>query len=150
MADTTALRLVAEDADDLKVIASAVQDAVTRAGNLKYESRNRRFAVELNRYRWEASGQRGKSGERVRSLLAIDGVLNVRTRGITRRDPELIVSLLDLSFAPDDEPPGGKVTLVFAGDGEIVLDVEVLDVTLLDSAYVWPTRKRPSHKIRKR
>lgn len=150
MAETTPLRLIAEDSDDLQVIAAAVQDAVAKAGDIKYSSPRRRFSIELNRYRWETSGGAAKSGERVRALLAIDGVLSVRTRGITRRDPELIISILDTSFTPEDEPPGGKITLTFAGDGEIVLEVEVLDVTLLDSEYVWPTKKRPGHKARKR
>ncbi|MEE9380800.1 MAG: DUF2948 family protein [Hyphomonadaceae bacterium] len=150
MSDVSPLRLIAEDAGDLQVIAAAVQDAVAKAGDLKYNSARRRFSFELNRYRWEASNTRDKTGERVRSLLAFDGVLSVKTRAITRRDPELIVSLLDMSFIADDEPPGGKLTLTFAGDGEIVLDVEVMDVTLLDSEYVWPTKKRPDHEARKR
>jgi hypothetical protein len=87
----------------------------------------------------------------LRSLLAFDGVLGVKTRGITKADPELILSLLSADFVPDvAEPPGGKVTLLFAGDGEIVLTVEALDATLLDSDYVWPTRHVPSHERRKR
>ena len=151
MTDPKPLRLLAEEAEDLKIIAAAVQDAVVKAGNLKYEKRNRRFAVELNRYRWEtAPTRKGQPGERVRALLAFDGVLGVKTRGITKADPELILSLLSIEFTPDAEPPGGKVTLLFAGDGEIVLTVEAVDATLLDSDYVWPTRNAPSHERRKR
>ena len=86
----------------------------------------------------------------MRALLAFDGVLNVKTRAVTKTDPEMILSLLQVSFTPADEPPGGKITLLFAGDGEIVLDVEVLDATLLDSDYVWPTRRLPSHERRRR
>jgi Protein of unknown function (DUF2948) len=77
-------------------------------------------------------------------------VLAVRTRAITKADPELILSLLSLDFAPDAEPPGGKLTLLFAGDGEIALTVEALDVSLIDSDYVWPTRHLPSHERRRR
>jgi hypothetical protein len=151
MTEQTPLRLLAEEAEDLRIIAAAVQDAVVKAGNLKYEKRGRRFAIELNRYRWEAAPKRrGQPGERVRALLAFDGVLGVKTRAITRADPELILSLLSVEFTPDAEPPGGKVTLLFAGDGEIVLTVEALDATLLDSDYVWPTRHVPSHERRKR
>ena len=152
MTDQKPLRLLAEEGDDLKIIAAAVQDAVVKAGNLKYEKRRRRFAIELNRYRWETAPKRkGQPGERVRSLLAFDGVLGVKTRGITKADPELILSLLSADFVADvAEPPGGKVTLLFAGDGEIVLTVGALDATLLDSDYVWPTRHVPSHERRKR
>jgi hypothetical protein len=152
MTDQKPLRLLAEEGDDLRIIAAAVQDAVVKAGNLSYEKRKRRFAIELNRYRWEtAPTRKGQPGERVRSLLAFDGVLGVRTRGITKTDPELILSLLSADFVADmAEPPGGKVVLLFAGDGEIVLTVEALDATLLDSDYMWPTRHVPSHERRKR
>lgn|SRR3990167_598092 len=151
MTDPKPLRLFTEDAEDLKIIAAAVQDAVVKAGNLKYEQKKRRFGLELNRYRWETAPKRkGEPGVRVRSLLAFDGVLGVKTRGITKADPELILSLLSADFTPDAEPPGGKVTLLFAGDGEIVLTVEALDASLIDSDYVWPTRHVPSHERRKR
>ena len=152
MTDQKPLRLLAEEGDDLKIIAAAVQDAVVKAGNLNYEKRKRRFSIELNRYRWEtAPARKGQPGERVRALLAFDGVLGVKTRGITKADPELILSLLSADFVADvAEPPGGNVVLLFAGDGEIVLTVEALDATLLDSDYVWPTRHVPSHERRKR
>ena len=149
MADQTSLRLLAETAEDLEVISVAIQDSVVKAGNLKYESRRNRFTLEINRFRWEAGAKRG-DGERVRSLLAFDGVMGVKTRAVNKVDPEMILSLLQVSFTPADEPPGGKVTLLFAGDGEIELDVEVLDATLLDSDYVWPTRHLPNHERRRR
>ncbi|MAH94066.1 MULTISPECIES: DUF2948 family protein [Hyphomonas] len=149
MADQTSLRLLAETAEDLEVISAAIQDSVVKAGNLKYESRRNRFTLEINRFRWEAGAKRG-DGERVRSLLAFDGVMGVKTRAVNKVDPEMILSLLQVSFTPADEPPGGKVTLLFAGDGEIELDVEVLDATLLDSDYVWPTRHLPNHERRRR
>lgn len=150
MADAEPLRLLAEDSDDLKVISAALQDAVTRAGNLKFSARERRFTAEVNRYRWEVDSVGGRHHERVRALLAVDGVLAARSRGLVKGDPELVVSLLQVEFEPADEPPGGRVILTFAGDGEIALDVEVLDVTLLDSDYIWPTRHVPSHERRRR
>ena len=150
MTDPTPLRLLAASAEDLEVISAAIQDSVVKAGNLKYEAKHRRFALEINRYRWELGTKKGHEGARVRSLLALDGVLSVKTRAVSKADPELILSLLQITFTPDAEPPGGKVTLLFAGDGEIVLNVEVLDVTLLDSDYIWPTRNMPGHEPRRR
>ena len=87
---------------------------------------------------------------RVRSLLAVDGVMTVKARGVTRDDPDLVYSLLSISFTPDAEPPGGTITLLFAGDGELALSVEAIDVTLLDSDYEWSTRRTPSHERRRR
>lgn len=150
MSELKPLRLLAEEAEDLEIISAAVQDAVVKAENLNYEARIHRFSLEINRYRWEEGVTQRRDGERVRSLLAFDGVLGVRTRAITKVDPELILSLLSVTFDPAPEPPGGTVTLLFAGDGEIVLDVEVLDATLLDSDYIWNTKHTPSHERRKR
>ncbi len=152
MADFKPLRLIAEDAEDLTVISAGIQDSVTKAENLKYEARQRRFAIELNRFRWEeAIGSRKSAPKsRVRSLLAIDSVLSVKTRGVTKSDPDMVYSLLSITFEPANEPPGGIVTLLFAGDGELALEVEALDVTLLDSDYEWATRHTPSHERRKR
>lgn len=149
MADPKPLRLIAENIEDLEVISAAVQDAVIKAGNLKFDARQKRFSLEINRFGWEVGGK-GKERVRLRSLLAFDNVLSVKSRAVTKTDPEMILSLLQVSFAPADEPPGGIVTLLFAGDGEISLQADVLDVTLLDSDYVWPTRKTPNHERRRK
>ena len=148
MSEPTGLRLIAESADDLPVISAAVQDAVTKVRNIKYQAKKRRFSIELNRFRWEVGKDARK--ERVRSLLAFDGVLGVKSNGVAKTHRELIISVLSLEWAADDEPPGGTLTLRLAGDGEFQVRVEAIDVTLLDSEYVWPTRKRPDHEQRRR
>ena len=150
MAEGRALRLIAEDAGDLEVISSAVQDAVLKAENIKFDRRGRRLTLEVNRFQWEdAKTKRGPQG-RVRAILAFDTVLSVKTRAVTKADPDMVYSLLSLTFDPADEPPGGKVSILFAGDGELSLEVEALDVTLLDSAYEWTTRHRPDHDKKRR
>ena len=150
MSDAKPLRLLAEEPEDLEIISAAVQDAVVKAENLVYEARQRRFSLEINRFRWEEGTEKRREGERIRSLLAFDGVLGVKTRAITKADPEMILSLLQVTFTPEADPPGGTVTLLFAGDGEIALTVEALDATLMDSDYIWATRHTPSHERRKR
>lgn len=150
MAEGRALRLIAEQAADLEVISSAVQDAVLKAENLKYDRKRRRFTLELNRFQWEDSKTKKGPQRRVRAILAFDGVLGVKTRAVTKADPDLVFSILSLSFSPADEPPGGKISILFAGDGELALDVETIDATLLDSAYEWTTRHRPDHDKKRR
>ena len=150
MAEGRALRLIAEDSADLEIISSAVQDAVLKAENLKFDRKRRRFTLEVNRFQWEDSpSKRGPQG-RVRALLAIDGVLSVKTRAVTKADPDLVLSILSLTFEAGSEPPGGKMTILFSGDGELALEVEAIDATLLDSAYEWSTRQRPDHEKKRR
>ena len=150
MAEGRALRLIAEDSADLEILSSAVQDAVLKAENLKYDRKRRRFTLEINRFQWEGSEtKRGPQG-RVRSLLAIDGVLSVKTRAITKVDPDMVLSILSLQYEAASEPPGGKISVLFSGDGELALEVEAIDATLLDSAYEWTTRQRPDHEKKRR
>lgn len=150
MAEGRALRLIAEDSADLEILSSAVQDAVLKAENLKYDRKRRRFTLEINRFQWEGSEtKRGPQG-RVRSLLAIDGVLSVKTRAITKVDPDMVLSILSLQYEAASEPPGGKISILFSGDGELALEVEAIDATLLDSAYEWTTRQRPDHEKKRR
>ncbi len=149
MAEGRALRLVAEDQGDLQVISAAVQDAVLKAENLKYDSKRRRFTLEVNRFQWEDAEKRGPK-LRVRSILAFDGVLSVKTRAVSKADPDMVMSLLSISFDAHETPPGGKISLLFAGDGELMLEVEALDATLLDSTYEWATRRTPDHEKRRR
>ncbi|MEM9841440.1 MAG: DUF2948 family protein [Pseudomonadota bacterium] len=150
MAEGRALRLIAEDAADLDVFSPFVQDAVLKAENIKYDRARRRFSLEINRFQWEDSkSNRGPQG-RVRAILAFDGVLGVRSRAVTKADPDLVFSILSLSFEPADEPPGGTISILFAGDGELALEVEAIDATLLDSSYEWTTRHRPDHDKKRR
>lgn len=149
MTDSKPLRLLAEDEADLKVISAAVQDAVLKAENLKYNRKRRRFTLELNRFQWEDAPKRGPKS-RVRALLAIDSVLSVKTRAVSKSDPDMVMSVLSVTFEAASELPGGKVSVLFSGDGELALEVEALDVTLLDSEYEWVTRYTPDHDKRRR
>ena len=150
MTEGRALRLIAEETADLEVISSAIQDAVLKAENLKYDRKRRRFTLEVNRFQWEDSKSKSGPQGRVRALLAFDGVLNVKTRAITKADPDLVLSILSLSFEAAAEPPGGTISILFSGDGELALEVEAIDATLLDSAYEWSTRRRPDHDKKRR
>lgn len=140
------LRLMAQDQADLKILSAMVQDAITQAGNLAFKARQRRFTLELNRFRWE---HEGAPKQRVRSILAFDSVLKAQVRGLPQNDPEVVISLLSVAFEPGETEPEGRVILLFSGDGEIALEVEALDAMLVDSDFVWPTRKTPDHDKRR-
>jgi hypothetical protein len=136
--------LAAHDAEDLEVISARLQDAVAKMGDLVWLPKTRRFVALFNRFKWE-SGQRGDL--RIRSGLHFDGVLSVKSRNLKRGAPEAIVELLAIRFTPaGGEDPSGKVELVFAGDGAILLEVECLDAGLADVSGEWAARGRPSHE----
>jgi len=143
------LHLKALDAEDLAVISSLVQDAVFPVTEMTWRARERRFAILLNRFRWEdapAAKRRKRDFERVQALLVIDDVMKVASQGVPRDGPDMVLSLLALAFEPGEDGTG-RIVLTLAGDGAIALDVEALDVTLKDVTrpYIAPSKAAPQH-----
>ncbi len=143
------LNLGAVAADDLEVISSLTQDAVFPVTEMKWQAARLRFALLVNRFRWEdeaAARQRGRAFERVQSLLVVDNVLGVSSQGVDRSDGDTVCSLLSVTFEPGQDC-AGQVVLTLAGDGAIRLKVEALEVSLRDVTrpYQAPSRKLPAH-----
>jgi hypothetical protein len=136
------LKLLAEDADDLEVISAALQDAVTRIGDIRYERRGRRLTIAFNRFRWEAESPRG---ERVMAGLQLGGVELVRARNLRREARDAVLELLALTFEPGDAP-GGRVIFAFADGGDLACQVECIDVALADLSAPWPAPHTPGHE----
>ena len=139
------LKLMAEDAADLDIIGAAVQDALVRMGDISLDRKARRFAMLINRFRWEQASERGPF-ERVRAALSFEDVLSVKSRKLRLDAPDALASVLSIRFTPAEAPPGGTVRLVLAGGGEIELKVECLDALLMDLGAVWQTPRRPDHE----
>ena len=144
------LNLGAMDEEDLKVISALVQDAVFPASAMTWRRGERRFALLLNRFRWEDPGRDRHAPERVRSVLVFDTVLSVASQGVRRGDGDTVLSLLALEFQPkasSGAEGGGHVLLTLAGDGAIRLEVEAIEATLKDVTrpYLAPSRKVPGH-----
>jgi len=140
------LNLGALDEDDLKVVSALVQDAVFPASEMRWLAKERRFALLLNRFRWEDAGRERHGAERVQSVLVFENVLKVASQGVPRGEAEMILSLLSIAWEPG-EAPGGEIELVLAGDGAIRLQVEALELSLKDVTrpYRAPSKRVPGH-----
>ena len=143
------LRLRALDTEDMAVIAALVQDAVFPASEMTWDRKARRFAILLNRFRWEDADKaraRKRSYERVQSVLAIEDVMKVQSQGVHKSDPEMVFSLLSMAFVAGQDGTG-RLELTLAGDGVIAVEVEALEVLLRDVTrpYVAPSGKAPTH-----
>jgi len=133
------LRLLAQAPDDLEVISAAMQDAVAKVGDIRFEPKARRLTIAFNRFRWE-TGERA----RVRSALQLGGVLKVQTRNIRRSPRDAVIEVLAMTFEPG-EPPGGAVIISCAGGGDLRVVVECVDAVLADVSEPWPTPRSPAH-----
>ena len=140
-ADEGPLRLRALDPDDLVVVSAALQDAVFPVTEIVWQKSRRRFALLVNRFRWEAPG-----AERVQSLIAVEDAQSVRSQGFDASDKDLVLSLLAVEWSPGEDG-AGRLTLVLAGDGAIEIAVEALEITLRDVTrpYRAVSGKTPGH-----
>lgn len=143
------LRLMAVDPDDLSVISALVQDAVLPATEMGWRPSDRRFAMLINRFRWEDrdhATQQQRGYERVQSLLVFDSVSRVAYSGIDPKDKDQILSVLSLEFEQADAP-SGVVTVNLAGDGALALTVECVEVLIKDVTrpYLAPSGSEPRH-----
>src|SRR5947207_7548234 len=103
------LRLLAEDADDLRVISACLQDALVKVGDITYVPTTRQFALLASRFRWETAGGgdvrfadvvAGRithaPHERVRAALSFGGVLRVRRHRLAQEAAEHVLELLSI------------------------------------------------------
>ena len=141
------LNLGAMDGDDLAVLSALAQDAVVPASEMAWRAGERRFAMLVNRFRWEDPGSRRHGPERVQSVLSFENVRRVASQGIAPGEADTVLSLLSIAFEPQ-EAPGGHVVLTFAGDGALRLEVEACEARLRDVTrpYRAPSGRAPRHE----
>ena len=141
---SAALRLLAREADDLAVISAALQDAVLRVGDIRWDPRQRSLTLALNRFLWEAEAESSAAAMRVRSGLQLGGVTKVRARNLRRDAADAVLELLAMTFEVG-EAPGGVVRLAFADGADLAAEVECIDAALADLSAPWKTTRKPGH-----
>ncbi|MEZ5897028.1 MAG: DUF2948 family protein [Parvularculaceae bacterium] len=139
------LRLMTEDAEDLRVLSAVLQDSIGKIGDFAYMPEQRRFAFVANRFVWEIVGDRKRGAfARVRAGCHFDDVIAARQLNLRVDSKSAIVELLAINFEAGEDG-AGIVTLDFAGGGGIQLDVESVNAQLSDISAPWPVRMRPDH-----
>lgn len=140
------LRLRADDADDLQVVSSCLQDALTRLADMTYLPRLRRFAFVATRFRWERQGDRRvEGGERIRAGVHFDNILRVQSQGIDQDDQAGLLPILAVSSEPCEE--GVTIIVQLAAGGAVRMVAECIDCRLSDIGEGWPTPNRPDHDV---
>ena len=145
--DGAALKLRAEDAEDLAVISACLQDALVPVRDLAYVPQDRTFLFVANRFRWEngLSPAPGEAGfERTLCGITFSGVAAVSYNGFRRSEDGRILSLL--AIRPEDR----AVHLEFSGGATIRLEVARILCLAKDLGEPWPTQWQPRHDVDER
>jgi hypothetical protein len=145
--DSPALKLRAEDADDLAVLSACLQDALVAVRDLAYLASEESFIFIANRFRWESGlaplpGEKGH--QRILCAVTFDAVAGVSYRGFRRSDEDRILCLLAIRSDPGGTG-GPAILLEFAGASAIRLDVARILCRAKDLGEPWPTPWRPRH-----
>jgi hypothetical protein len=144
-----ALKLRAEDADDLAVISACLQDALVSVRDLAYDREAGTFILVANRFRWEyfGAGNGGVAAPFERTLCAIgfEAIRSVAYRGFRRIEEERLLALLAIRTTPGPAGAGAMIDLEFAGSATIRLSAAAICCRVRDLGEPWPTVWRPGH-----
>lgn len=151
----TDLKLLALEPEDLKIFSAHLQDAVLKVADIAYLPKENRFAALLNRFDWVhaqhsesvAGRQRDNASfNRRRTALRFEKVTSARLKNIDLKDKKRVLNLLAVQFeAAGPEDPAGFVSLIFAADAAIRLDVDYIEAEMRDLGAVWATESKPEH-----
>lgn len=138
------IRLIAQDEDDAKIISALIQDSIAERKEMLHEQSRHEFSLLLRRFRWEdvndAQNQK-RNLERVQSVLSFKSVEKVQYSGFDSKDQNLAFDLIGLIVEKDN------IRVVFAGNGEIKLSIETIDIVLSDVSrpYSAKVQNIPKH-----
>lgn len=151
----TDLKLIALEPEGLQIVSAHLQDAVLTIADIAYLPREKRFAALLNRFDWSEAHRAGEPAARGadkpafarrRTALRFERVTAARLKGIDLTDKKRVLNLLAIQFeGHDGAEPAGFVSLIFAGDAEIRIDVECIETEMRDLGAVWATDSKPEH-----
>ena len=139
------LKLKAETAEDLAIIAVFLQDAVVTVGDLAHIPGRRSFAAMFSRYKWEDQ-VRDHENRRILSGLHFESVLEVHGQNIPQSDGRRPLDLLHIGCEEHGDA-AATITLMFANNAAIRLEVECIDAYLRDIGEPWSTPRTPKHHL---
>jgi len=131
MSSLKALKLRAEDDEDLTIIAACLYGSIFHLDEMAFDREARRFAAILVRPLWELVTELETPGlGRMRAGLHFDHVAAVRYRQLDRQNTDGLLNLVSIFSAPISKRFG--IVLSFQGGGEVFLEVDSLSGHLKD------------------
>tara|TARA_B000000609_G_C24100042_1_gene307872 strand:- start:476 stop:898 length:423 start_codon:yes stop_codon:yes gene_type:complete len=136
---SNALKLIAQDDEQLTIISSLAQDSIIKTNEMGYDKKTKRFALLMNRYRHEE-----ENPSRIRTAIHFDFVDAVKSVGIDKQSSDDILVLLAIRFEGKSKP-SGSIFLEFSNNKSITVDVESIEAFLTDMGEPWKIPNKPVH-----
>lgn len=144
MTPYTPLRMIAEDNDDLQVIAACLQDALIPLSGMEYDEEKGIFSLVANRFCWECHPETLEGNSyyaRVSAGLSFHQVTEIKKKDLNLQNRNELVNLLTIHDGEEN-----SIHLIFSGGSEIRLKVDKIACHFKDMDEPYHTCNRPSHE----
>ena len=129
------MKLNAIDTEELKIIATVLQDGLIEVSDVKYLPSIRKFIIMITRFMWEEKIV-NKTNNRTKAVLVFEDVLAVHSRNIDQMNKTKVLELLTFNFYYN-KSKNIEIELLFNNDATIKLETEVVQAKLEDQGESW-------------
>ncbi len=120
-------KIIAENAEDLRMISAICSGSKILQSEIKFLRQNRVFLLPLQRNTVE---KKIKNEERVNSIIKFDYIYRSKSKNINQKLKNNILELLAIEIFKNNL--NFEIVLLFSNNAAITLVAEVIDVTLED------------------
>ena len=138
------MRLNAIDTDELKIIATILQDGLIEVNDVKYLPSIRSFVLMITRFMWEEKIV-NKVNKRTKAVLVFEDVLSAYAKNIDQNDKTKTIELVTFNFYPN-KSKNIEIELLFKNDAIIKLETEIIRCKLEDQGEPWNIEKIENDK----
>ena len=132
------MNLNAIDTDELKIIATILQDGLVEVSEVKYLPSIRSFIIMINRFMWEEKII-NKENKRVKAVLVFEDVLSVFSKNIDQMNKSNTLELMTFNYFPT-KTKNIEIQLLFKNDAIIKLETEIIKCKLQDQGKPWSVK----------
>ena len=119
-------KIIAQSAQDLKVISACCEGGKIKIDDIKYLPKNKIFLFLIERIAREKENFK----EKVKSIVKFEYIERSKSKNIDHANADSFVELVAINLFKNNE--NYEITLLFSDNGIITLTAEIIEVVLED------------------
>ena len=119
-------KIIAQSAQDLKVISACCEGGKIKIDDIKYLPKNKIFLFLIERI----AREKENSKEIVKSIVKFEYIEKSKSKNIDHANADSFIELLTINLFKNNE--NYEITLLFSDNGIITLTAEIIEVVLED------------------